>query len=78
MGLHPVLYDGLRHFLFLIPPLILTQHMASYESLAWLARQERMAFRVAAAGLVAITMLSYAFDVKDMLALSPFEYSYFR
>jgi hypothetical protein len=77
MGLHPVLYDGLRHFLFLILPLILLGAYGLVRVLAWLARQERMAFRVAAAGMVAITMLSYAFDVKDMLALSPFEYSYF-
>jgi hypothetical protein len=33
--------------------------------------------RVGAAGLVVLVIVSYAFDVRDMLALSPFEYTDF-
>jgi hypothetical protein len=77
VGLRAVVYDGLRHFLFLIPPLILLGAYGLARLVTLLARAERPALRFAAAGLVALTVVSYAFDGRDMLALSPFEYTYF-
>jgi hypothetical protein len=77
VGLHAVVYDGLRHFLFLIPPLILIGAYGLTRLVAMLARTERGALRFAAAGLVVLMIVSYTFDVRDMLALSPFEYTYF-
>jgi hypothetical protein len=75
--LHSVVYDGLRQFLFLIPPLILIGAYGLARAFTWLAQQDRLAFKVAAVGLATLTIVSYALDVKDMLALSPFEYAYF-
>jgi hypothetical protein len=42
-----------------------------------LARTERRVLRFAAAGLVILVVVSYVFDIRDILALSPFEYAYF-
>jgi len=80
LALHSVVYDGLRQFLFLIPPLILLGAYGLAQSVRILSHAEqpkRGALRFAAGGLVALTILGYALDVREMLALSPFEYTYF-
>jgi hypothetical protein len=77
LALRSVVYDGLRQFLFLIPPLILIGAYGLTHIFSALSRAERGALQFAAAGLGILTILSYALDVCDMLALSPFEYTYF-
>jgi hypothetical protein len=70
-------YDGLRQFLFLIPPLILLGAYGLARICSALSHAERRVLRFAASGLVMLTIVSYALDVREMLALSPFEYTYF-
>lgn len=75
--LHPVLYDGLRQFLYVVPPLILLAAFGLVRSVAALMRRPRAEPRWLAAGLLGLTILSYALVISDMVALSPYEYMYF-
>jgi hypothetical protein len=77
LALHSVVYDGLRQVLFLIPPLLLIGAYGLTRIFSALARAERGALRFAVGGLVMLTILGYALDVREMRALSPFEYTYF-
>ncbi|HEY0752625.1 MAG TPA: hypothetical protein VGD98_01495 [Ktedonobacteraceae bacterium] len=73
-GLHSVLYNGLRQFLFLVPPLILLAVYGMKHTLAWLWRRKYttllLLFLLAMEG-------GYTWTVKDMLDLHPYEYAYF-
>lgn len=75
--LHPVLYDALRQFLYIVPPLILLAAYGLVRGVDSLLRGRRTALRWLAAGLLGITILSYAMVIADMAALSPYEYIYF-
>jgi hypothetical protein len=77
VGLHAILYDGLRQFLFLIPPMILIAVYGLVQSATYLARRQEHLARLVVAGLVIGTLASYVFVVKEMVDLSPFEYTYF-
>lgn len=77
VGFHPVLYDGLRQFLFLIPPLILLAAWGLTQAVATLAQRREKAVRLIAPALILVTLVSYALVVRDMRALSPYEYIYF-
>lgn len=77
LALHPVLYDTLRQFLFMIPPLILLAAYGLVRAVAALLRQRRFGPRGLAVALLAVTVVSYALVAADMAALSPYEYTYF-
>ncbi len=86
LALHPVLYDTLRQFLYVLPPLILLAAYGLVRSVTWLwqrrhvVTQPIMAQRWAgwaAVGIVAVTVASYALVASEMVSLSPFEYTYF-
>jgi hypothetical protein len=75
--LHPVLYDTLRQFLYIIPPLVLLAAYGLVRGVRLLLRQYRPGLRWVAVGLLALTIISYAQVVVDMAVLSPYEYIYF-
>jgi hypothetical protein len=75
--LHPVLYDTLRQFLFIIPPLVLLAAYGLVRGVAALLRERRVGMRWLAGALLAVTLVSYALVITDMVALSPYEYTYF-
>jgi hypothetical protein len=77
VDLHAVVYDGLRQFLFLVPPMILIAVYGLVQTVTYLAHKQQKIVRWAAAGLVTVTLASYVPVVKEMVDLSPFEYSYF-
>ncbi len=77
VGLHAVLYDGLRQFLFLVPPMILIAVYGFVQTVTYLAHKKQQMVKLAAVGLVIVTLASYVLVVKDMVELSPFEYLYF-
>jgi len=77
LALRSVVYDGLRQFLFLIPPLSLIGAYGLVRVMTLLARADRLALKVVAAVLIVLAVVSYSLDVRDMLVLSPFEYTYF-
>ncbi len=69
----PVLYDGLRHFLFLFPPLAALAGLA-LDAFLSVSRIPR-AVRAIGATVVA---LACALTVADMVALHPYEYVHFN
>ncbi|MGO8951145.1 MAG: hypothetical protein ACLQUY_26525 [Ktedonobacterales bacterium] len=77
IALHPVLYDGLRQFLFLIPPLILLAAWGLVKAVTALVGRRELVLRLAAAALILVTLTSCAVVIRDMAALSPYEYIYF-
>jgi hypothetical protein len=77
IGLHSVLYDGLRQFLFLIPPMILLAVYGFVQTMSYLASRKWQALRLGMAGVAVVTLASYVLVAKDMIELSPFEYTYF-
>jgi hypothetical protein len=73
LAAHPALYNGIRHFVFVLPPLAMLGGVAA----AWLfdrVRPHRFARGIAACVLV----LGIAAPVADMILLHPYEYTYFN
>jgi hypothetical protein len=70
----PGLYNGIRHFVFILPPLAVLGGLA----VAWLAQHlERYGLLAMAAGAFAI-IVGIAPPVVDMARLHPYEYSYYN
>jgi hypothetical protein len=70
----PAMYNGIRHFLFLLPPVCVLGGLTGGTLLNWLADRSRMA--AIAAGIV--IMAGLALPVSGMIALHPFQYTYFN
>jgi hypothetical protein len=72
MVMHPILYDGNRHFLFVIPPLAVLAGV----TLAWLLTSGlTRPLKMAVGGIVAVIALITAVD---MIRLHPYEYIFFN
>ncbi len=69
---HPVLYDGLRHYLFVLP---LGAVLAAQSASAWIRRTRPKVFQLALLTLVALDL---AFVGVHMARLHPYEYVYFN
>ena len=63
--------NGLRHFLFVLPPLAVLAAVAVDRALTWLGAWRR-------SGLVALLLLSMTTAVARMCAMHPLEYIYFN
>jgi hypothetical protein len=68
------IYDGLRHFLFVLPPLAVLGAVAASKLLRWLAERSKAAFYVASAVLA----LGVAAVGVEMAQLHPYQYVYFN
>lgn len=73
VAMDATLYDGMRQFLFLVPPLVL---VAAYGCIG-LFRFLRSRWEVLAIGFACLVLASYLLLAKDMVNLYPYEYSYF-
>lgn len=72
VAMSPTLYNGLRHFLFVVPGLIL---LGAYGLVRlWILASPR---RLLATGLVVVTLLTWAEVAVSSARLYPFEYMYF-
>jgi len=71
---HATLYDGLRHFLFTVPGMILlaTAALVRLTRLAWVPRR-----RVLAAALVGLLLVGQVDVIVQAVRLRPLEYMYF-
>ena len=70
----PGLYNGIRHFVFILPPLAVLGGLA----VAWIAqRLERFGSLAMAAGALAI-VAGVASPVIEMMRLHPYEYTYYN
>lgn len=70
-----ILYDGYRHFLFVVPPLTVLAALLLDLGVASLARRIGRSAQLLAAGLLALVGADL---VRTMLALHPHEYVYFN
>jgi hypothetical protein len=70
---HPALYNGIRHFVFVLPPLAVLGGVAG----AWLFDRLRP-IRFAPVVAAVIVVAGVALPVIDMVRLHPFEYTYFN
>ena len=74
MAAHPALYNGLRHFVFVVPPFAVLGGLA----VGWLADRARFYGRPAMAALAAIVIAGVSLPVIGMVRLHPYEYTYFN
>jgi hypothetical protein len=74
VAMRPAMYNGVRHFLFVVPPLAVAGGLAG----AWLfdALRRRGTFAAMAAGVVFVVGL--ALPVVDMVRVHPYEYTSFN
>jgi 4-amino-4-deoxy-L-arabinose transferase-like glycosyltransferase len=70
----PAMYNGIRHFVFVLPPLAVLGGLAGARLIASLRRRSH--WLAAVAGLVMCAGL--ALPVVDMVRLHPYEYTYFN
>jgi 4-amino-4-deoxy-L-arabinose transferase-like glycosyltransferase len=70
----PALYNGLRHFIFLTPPIAVLGGLAA----AWIIERAQAYGRVANAALAAVFFAGIALPVSEMVRLHPYQYTYFN
>jgi hypothetical protein len=74
MAVRPALYNGLRHFIFVVPPFAALGGLA----VAWLAERARRHGKAALGALAAVFTAGIALPVIGMARLHPYEYTYFN
>jgi Dolichyl-phosphate-mannose-protein mannosyltransferase len=74
IALQPAMYNGIRHFVFVLPPLAVLGGLAGASFAEAAARRFKFA-RLAAAGLL---VLGAAMPVAEMVRLHPYEYTAFN
>jgi len=70
----PALYNGLRHFTFILPPLAAIGGVAVAAIGTWLSRRSRAAL----AGFAALFAIGVSVSVADMVRLHPYQYAHFN
>jgi Dolichyl-phosphate-mannose-protein mannosyltransferase len=70
----PALYNGIRHFVFVTPPLAVLGGLAGARGYEWLVRHGR----VAAATGIALFAAAVALPVSELVRLHPYQYTYFN
>src|SRR5262249_30148794 len=71
---HPALYNGLRHFVFVVPPFAVLGGLAG----AWLFRQALAVSTFASGVLIAAFVGGLALPAIDMVRLHPYQYTAFN
>jgi len=76
--MHPALYNGLRHFIFVVPPFAVLSGLSA----AWLTKRATYlptAYRLAAVGgMAAVFVAGMTLPLIDMVRLHPYEYTAFN
>jgi hypothetical protein len=70
----PAMYNGIRHFVFVLPPLAVLGGLAG----AWIANRVARFGRPGQVALVAVLTFGIAMPVIGMVRLHPYEYAYFN
>jgi hypothetical protein len=74
LATRPAMYNGIRHFIFVLPPICVLGGMAGGALLRWLAERSQVA--VMAGGLA--ILIGLAIPAYHMLALHPYQYTHFN
>jgi hypothetical protein len=72
--MHPALYNGLRHFVFVVPPFAVLGGLAS----AWLAERLRPHGKAVLGTVTALFIGGVTLPVIDMVRLHPYQYTAFN
>jgi hypothetical protein len=72
--MRPAMYNGIRHFVFVTPPLAALGGLAGAWLLKWAHQVGRPAFLATMAAIVALAML----PAVDMIRLHPYQYTHFN
>jgi hypothetical protein len=70
----PAMYNGIRHFLFLLPPLCVLGGLAG----GWLLQRLASWSPLAALAGAAVILCGFAFPLYEMIELHPYQYAYFN
>ena len=70
----PALYNGLRHFIFVVPPFAALGGLAG----GWIVERARSYGKVALGALAAIFIAGIALPLSDMVRLHPYQYTAFN
>jgi hypothetical protein len=70
----PAMYNGIRHFLFVLPPLAIVGGLAG----AWIVERALGWSRPAAIALAAVILIGLALPASHMVRLHPYQYTYFN
>jgi hypothetical protein len=70
----PAMYNGIRHFVFVVPPFAVLGGLAA----AWIARRLEHHCRAALIAGALVLLLGVASPVADMMRLHPYEYTHFN
>src|SRR3954467_2802899 len=70
----PALYNGIRHFVFVIPPMAVLAGVAFGRGMAWL-KENRRSWQPAAVAAFAFGLL---LPLSEMIRLHPYEYTHFN
>ncbi len=71
---HPAFYNGLRHFIFVVPPFAVAGGLA----FGWLFERARTHGMAAIAALFAILIAGISLPIYDMVKLHPYQYTSFN
>jgi hypothetical protein len=71
---HPALYNGLRHFVFVLPPFAVIGGFTAAAIFEW----ARLRGRRYAVGAVALFAAGVALPISDIVELHPFQYTYYN
>ncbi|HEY1473993.1 MAG TPA: glycosyltransferase family 39 protein [Pseudolabrys sp.] len=74
MAAHPAFYNGLRHFIFVLPPFAALGGLAA----AWIGERVRAYGKAALGALAAIFVVGIALPISDMVRLHPYQYTAFN
>ena len=74
VAMRPAMYNGVRHFLFIVPPLAVAGGLAG----AWLFEALRRRGHLAAMTAAAVFVIGIALPVVDMVRRHPYEYTSFN
>jgi Dolichyl-phosphate-mannose-protein mannosyltransferase len=74
MVMRPALYNGLRHFVFVVPPFAVLGGLGA----AWLIARAKEHGRVGIGAVAAIGIVGLATPIVDMVRLHPYQYVYFN
>jgi hypothetical protein len=70
----PAMYNGIRHFVFVLPPWAVLGGLAG----AWISHALLQKSRLAAAALATVMLAGISLPVIDMIRLHPYEYTHFN
>lgn len=70
----PALYNGIRHFLFVIPPMAVVAGFG----FAWLVDRVKRQGTIAVAGVGAVFIAALLLPLTEMIRLHPYQYTYFN